>query len=133
MSLHGGCFFVILFVQIKNVMYPISVRQGTLAKAILLLKMLGISCFSPTHCRLHLRGGADIDTSLTFMSLHLCIFLSLWTSQHLPPTHISGLTTCTAPHLQGSPLLKSPLVPTSEPITHHGRHQLTYSPTRIRI
>lgn len=38
-------FVVILFFQLKNAMYTIAVIRGMLSKAILILKVLGISCF----------------------------------------------------------------------------------------
>lgn len=127
-----GFFFVILFVQIKNVVYNFckagnSVKGYSPSQNVRNLLLLSHTLQTPSQrwC-----GHRHIINFHASAPLHIPFPLDKPTP---PPTHISGLTTCTAPHLQGSPLLKSLLVPTSEPITHHRGHHLTYSPTRISI
>lgn len=123
----GSCFW---FSPLKNAMYTTAVLQGTLSKVIKessFLKMLGTSCLI-SHARPTLLTRLYWQTPRHTMNLYasgplhiLCPLPAISPSLQTPNTSHPRASQCTpwstAPHLQGSPLLRPFLVPTSWLVT----------------
>lgn len=138
----GGSWF--WFSQLKNAMYTTTVLgwgwgdsvQGY--KGILVLQMLGTSCpisraWQTLSTRLYWHIPRHTTNFYASGPLHsLCPLPAISPSLQIPNTS-QRTPRSTAPHLQGCPLLRPFLVPSSQLVTHRGAHRLLYSPIRVHV